>query len=61
MIIYIDGKNREATEQEASAIELEQTALAEANAKTETDRATAKNLILAKLGLTADEVAALLS
>ena len=61
MIIHIDGKDREATSQEASAIEAEQTALAEANAKAEADRAKTKADVLAKLGLTADEVAALLS
>lgn len=61
MIIHIDGKDREATSQEASAIETEQTALAEANAKAESDRAKTKADVLAKLGLTAEEVAALLS
>ena len=61
MIIHIDGTNREATTEEASAIEAEQIALTEANAQAEADRANAKTNVLAKLGLTADEVAALLS
>ena len=61
MIIHIDGLDREATSQEASAIQAEQTALTEANAQAEADRANAKANVLAKLGLTADEVAALLS
>lgn len=61
MIIYIDGTDREATTDELSAIQAEQTALAKANAQADADRTKAKADVLAKLGLTADEVAALLS
>jgi hypothetical protein len=61
MIIYIDGTNREATEIELSAIRAEQATLTKENAQAEADRTKAKADVLAKLGLTAAEVAALLS
>jgi hypothetical protein len=61
MIIHIDGTDREATAKEAKAIEAQQTALTEANAQAETEKAQAKQAILDKLGLTADEIATLLS
>lgn len=64
MIIHINGVNREATESETAEIEATRAeALAEANAnkQAEADRQALKTATLIKLGLTADEVAALLS
>ena len=51
---------REMTDAENAQYEADQTAIAEL-AKLEADKAKAKLDVLAKLGLTADEVAALLS
>lgn len=61
MIIHIDGIDREATKDEIAVCKAEQTELAESIAKIEADRAKAKADVLAKLGLTAYEVAALLA
>lgn len=64
MIIHINGVDREATKDEIAEIEATRAeAQAEANANKETDAAkqALKTATLAKLGLTADEVAALLS
>jgi len=61
MIIHIDGTDKEATVKETKAIEAEQVALAEAIAQAEAEKAAAKQVVLDKLGLTADEVAALLA
>jgi len=64
MIIHINGIEREATEAEIVEIEAtraESKAEAKASAKLDADRATLKAATLEKLGLTADEVAALLS
>ena len=64
MIIHINGVNREATEKEIAEIKAAQAeAQAEANANKQTEAAkqALKTATLAKLGLTADEVAALLS
>jgi ribosomal 50S subunit-associated protein YjgA (DUF615 family) len=64
MIIHINGIEREATEEEIAEIEAtraESKAEAKATAKVEADRAKLKEATLVKLGLTADEVAALLS
>ena len=61
MIIYIDGTDKEASVKETNAIETEQAALAEAIAQAEAQKAAAKQAVLDKLGLTADEVAALLA
>lgn len=64
MKIYEDGIEREATADEVAQIEATQTAAAAqqtAEAKEAAARAKAKADVLAKLGLTADEVAALLS
>ena len=64
MIVHVNGVNREATEEEIAEIEAsraEAKAEAKATAKAEADRAKLKEATLAKLGLTADEVAALLS
>jgi ribosomal 50S subunit-associated protein YjgA (DUF615 family) len=64
MIVHVNGVNREATEEEIAEIEAtraEAKAQAKAEAKVDADRATLKAATLAKLGLTADEVAALLS
>jgi ribosomal 50S subunit-associated protein YjgA (DUF615 family) len=64
MIIHMNGIDREATEEEIAEIEAtraEAKAEAKASAKLDADRATLKAATLAKLGLTADEVAALLS
>lgn len=64
MIIHINGIEREATEEEVAEIEATRaTAKAEAKAlaKAEADRQALKEATLAKLGLTADEVSALLS
>lgn len=64
MIIHINGIDREATEAEIAeikAIQAESKAEAEALAKADADRAKLKQATLTKLGLTADEVSALLS
>ena len=64
MIIHINGIEREATEQEVAEIETtraEAQAEANANKQAEADRQALKTATLAKLGLTADEVAALLA
>ena len=64
MKIYIDGIEREATASEVAEIEQRQADAAkqlEVEAKEATARAKAKADVLAKLGLNADEVAALLS
>ena len=64
MIIHINGVEREATETEIAEIEAtraEAQAEADANKQADADRQALKTATLAKLGLTADEVAALLS
>jgi len=64
MIIHTNGVNREATKEEQAEVEsLQAEAQAEANAnkQAETKKQALKQATLAKLGLTADEVAALLS
>ena len=58
--IQIDDLVRDATEQETAEI-IAREAEAKARAKAEADKAKLKSDTLAKLGLTADEVAALLS
>jgi hypothetical protein len=59
-LVQIDDLVREATKNETAAIEA-QIADAEAQAQADADKANLKVATLAKLGLTADEVAALLS
>jgi hypothetical protein len=64
MKIYEDGIEREATADELAEIEASQAEAAKEQAtaaKALADRAKAKTDVLNKLGLTADEVAALLS
>ena len=64
MIIHINGVEREATKDEVAEIEAtraEAQAEANANKQTEAAKQALKTATLAKLGLTADEVAALLS
>jgi hypothetical protein len=61
MIIYIDGIDKEATTQEALTIKAEQIALSQANEKAEADKAKAKQAVLDKLGLTVNEIEALLA
>jgi ribosomal 50S subunit-associated protein YjgA (DUF615 family) len=64
MIIHVNGVNREATEEEIAEIEAsraESKAEAKAKAKAEADRAKLKEETLTKLGLTAEEAAALFS
>lgn len=64
MKIYIDGIEREATANEITEIETRQAEALkqqEAEIKAETAKAKAKQDVLDKLGLTADEIAALLS
>jgi hypothetical protein len=64
MIIHINGVEREATETEITEIEAtraEAQTEADANKQADADRQALKIATLAKLGLTADEVAALLS
>ena len=64
MIIHINGVEREATKDEIAEIEAtraEAQAEANANKQTEAAKQALKTATLAKLGLTADEVAALLS
>ena len=64
MIIHINGIEREATKEEIAEIEATRAkaqAEADANKQAEADRQALKTATLAKLGLTADEVAALLS
>jgi hypothetical protein len=55
-----DGVVRDMTEAELAQLETDK-ATANAQAQAEADRAALKTATLAKLGLTADEVAALLS
>ncbi len=55
-----DGVVRDMTETELAQLAIDKTE-AKAQAKAEADRAALKIATLAKLGLTADEVAALLS
>ena len=57
--VQIDDVVREATAQETKQIETQE-AEAEAKAQAEADRQALKSATLAKLGLTADEAAALL-
>lgn len=64
MKINDNGTNRDMTEAEQTAHEAWQKiaeAEIKAEAKVAADKATAKQAVLTKLGLTADEVAALLS
>jgi hypothetical protein len=61
MIIHIDGIDQEATADQEKAIKAEQVALSKAQAQANAEREALKEATLAKLGLTADEVAALLS
>jgi hypothetical protein len=64
MKIYEDGIEREATADEIVKIEARQAEglkQQEAEAKEAVARAKAKSAVLAKLGLTADEITALLS
>jgi hypothetical protein len=64
MIIHINGVDREATQDEVAEIEAtraEAQAEADANKQADADRQALKEATLAKLGLTADEVDALLS
>lgn len=64
MIIHINGIDREATKEEIADIKAMQTESqleAQAQAQLIANRQTLKEATLAKLGLTADEVAALLS
>ena len=58
--IFDGAEHREMTDAEFAQYELDQVAN-KAQAKAEADRAALKTATLAKLGLTADEVAALLS
>ena len=57
--IQIDDLVRDATDEEAAAIDAQQ-AEATALEKAEVDKATARKAVLDKLGLTANEAAALL-
>jgi hypothetical protein len=63
--VIIDGLTGETVERDQTEAELAQVkadqAEAKARAKAEADKVTAKEAVLSKLGLTADEVAALLS
>jgi hypothetical protein len=62
-IIHDGGTDREMTEQEivaAEATKAEAIALAKAEAKAQADKATAKQAVLDRLGITADEAALLL-
>jgi hypothetical protein len=64
MIIHVNGVDREATKDEIAEIEAtraEAQAEANANKQAEAAKQALKIATLAKLGLTADEVAALLS
>lgn len=64
MIIHINGIDREATKDEIAEIKATRAEIqteANLNKQAETDRQALKAATLAKLGLTADEVAALLS
>jgi len=63
-ITHDGGTDREMTEQEIEAADktkAEAIALAKAEAKAQADKATARQAVFAKLGLTADEVTTLLS
>jgi hypothetical protein len=64
-VVIIDALTGETVEREQTAAELAQTksdeAEAKAQAKVEADKVIAKQAVLVKLGLTADEVTALLS
>jgi hypothetical protein len=59
-LIQIDNEVREANAAEVATLDAQKTE-AEAHAKANADRAKLKADTIAKLGLTADEVAALLS
>jgi hypothetical protein len=59
-IIFDGAEHREMTDDEYAQYEVDQVAN-KAQAKADADRAALKTATLAKLGLTADEVAALLS
>ena len=62
-IIHDGGTDREMTEQEieaANKTKAEAIALAKAEAKAQTDKATARQAVLDRLGITADEAALLL-
>ena len=64
MKIFEDGIEREATADEVAEIEARQAEglkQREAEAKAKTDKEKAKQAVLTKLGLSADEVAALVS
>ncbi len=61
MIIHIDGIDQEATADQEKQIKAEQVALAKTQTKANAEREALKEATLAKLGLTADEAAALLS
>ena len=64
MKIYIDGIEREATADEVTEIETRQEeslAQQKAEAKIQAEKTKAKQAVLDKLGLTADEISALLS
>ena len=64
-VVIINALTGETVEREQNEAELAQAkadqAEAKARAKAEADKVTAKEAVLSKLGLTADEVAALLS
>ena len=64
-VVIIDALTGETVERDQTEAELAQLkadqAESKARAKAEADKATAKEAVLTKLGLTADEVAALLS
>jgi hypothetical protein len=64
MIIHINGIDREATKDEVAEIEATRAEIqteTNANKQAETAKQALKTTTLTKLGLTADEVAALLS
>ena len=64
MIIHDNGVEREMTESEIAELQEAQRLIAkdrETSAKVASDKAAARQAVIAKLGLTADEVAALLS
>ena len=63
MKIHIDGIDRDMTETEQSEfkkLQIAITAINKAEAKAEAERATAKQAVLDRLGITADEAALLL-
>lgn len=61
MIIHIDGIDRESTAEETSALKAEQAEIQKAIEKAKAEKAAAKQAVLDKLGLAAEEVAALLA